>query len=152
MLCISSCASAQVSDLNKPTDYILQYLAASTTLWLGSDSWKDSIQYYKKIETQFKNENVKVNYIIFLTPEHAILDTKIEDTRTITAKNDEEFLKMLLTDNNRETIHDYSTECHVKTKINSSDKNSRTIAVTKTCKCKSYLIEKAFREKTNATS
>ncbi len=55
----------------------------------------------------------------------------------------------MLSDNRRESIRDYSSECHVKTKINYADKDTRTVKFTKSGTCKSYIIEKTFLEKIN---
>lgn len=146
----TSFMDAKQFELNQPTEYIMQFLAASTTLWLGSDQWKDSIRRFETFRTRYAHDNVDVQYEVFISSENVSLKVNVKDTQEITAKTDEEFQEIMHSDNRRESIRDYSSECHVKTKINYADKDKRTVRLTKSGTCKSYVIEKTFLEKINS--
>jgi len=47
----TSITNAKQCELNQPTEYIMQFLATSTTLWFGSDSWKDAIHRFETFRT-----------------------------------------------------------------------------------------------------
>jgi hypothetical protein len=143
ILCTSSFVIAEPLNPKRPTEYIMQFLPASTTLWLNSDSWKDSIRRYEIIRTKYNQSAIDVKYEICLDHEKINLSTNIDEIHEITAKDIKEFNEILLTDNNRETIYDYSSECHVTTRIKSYDEESKSIKFTKAIKCTSYIIEKA---------
>ena len=145
-------------DCATPTQYVMQFLKKSTTLWHDSDDWKDKIRENgATIETKYAEErqrNVKCRFKISNQSQSDCVevDSTIEDHEIREANSDEEiteFKNMIEQYNeDKKTQADFCSQCEFTLRLK-FDEKTRKLHTILVSSCKSKIPYLLFMKKIN---